>query len=146
MAGECRPHDATTGPVFHPESRLRSRVPGSGGAVTGESRWLAIDTGTDLASVAVGAPPGFDSSTQLTGQRAHAAAIVELVDRCLRPLGRKPGDLVGVVVGDGPGGFTGLRIGWEAAKGFARGAGRRRPGSPGPLPARPARRRAVGPV
>jgi tRNA threonylcarbamoyladenosine biosynthesis protein TsaB len=82
-------------------------------------RWLAIDTGTDLASVAVGIPPGFESTTQLTGQRAHAAAIVTLVDRCLQPLGIRPADLGGVIVGDGPGGFTGLRIGWAAAKGIA---------------------------
>jgi len=86
-------------------------------------RWLAIDTGTDLASVAVGTPPRFESVTQLAGQRAHAAAIVELVDRCLHPLGLRPNDLAGIVVGDGPGGFTGLRIGWAAAKGIAQERG-----------------------
>jgi len=86
-------------------------------------RWLALDTGTDLASVAVGTPPLFESVTQLVGQRAHAAAIVDLVDRCLRPLALRPGELVGVVVGDGPGGFTGRRIGWAAAKGIAQERG-----------------------
>lgn len=87
------------------------------------SRWLAIDTGTDLATVAVGTPPQSESVTQLVGQRAHAAAIVELVDRCLQPLGLRPADLTGIVVGDGPGGFTGLRIGWAAAKGIAQERG-----------------------
>jgi tRNA threonylcarbamoyladenosine biosynthesis protein TsaB len=86
-------------------------------------RWLAIDTGTDLASVAVGTPPLFESVTQLAGQRTLAAAIVELVDRCLHPLGLRPAEVAGIVVGDGPGGFTGLRIGWAAAKGIAQERG-----------------------
>ena len=83
------------------------------------ARWLAIETATDLASVAVGVPPASESLTQLAGPRAHAAAIVELVDRCLAPLGQRPRDLAGIVVADGPGGFTGLRIGWAAAKGLS---------------------------
>jgi tRNA threonylcarbamoyl adenosine modification protein YeaZ len=83
------------------------------------ARWLAIDTGTSLASIAVGVPPAFESATQLGGARAHAAAIIELIDRCLRALDQGPADLGGIVVGDGPGGFTGLRIGWAAAKGLA---------------------------
>lgn len=87
------------------------------------AHWLAIDTATDLASVAVGVPPFSESVTQLAGPRSHAAAIVELVDRCLGPLGLKPVDLAGIVVGDGPGGFTGLRIGWAAAKGLAQERG-----------------------
>lgn len=81
--------------------------------------WLAIDTATDLASVAVGTPPVCESVTQLAGQRVQAAAIVELVDRCLHPLGLRPADLAGIIIADGPGGFTGLRIGWAAAKGLA---------------------------
>ncbi len=86
-------------------------------------RWLAIDTATDLASAAVGVPPAFESVTQLVGPRSHAAAIIELVDRCLQPLSLRPADLAGVIVGDGPGGFTGLRIGWSAAKGLAQERG-----------------------
>lgn len=87
------------------------------------ARWLAIDTATELASVAVGVPPATESLTQLAGPRAHAAAIVELVDRCLGPLGLRPADLAGIVVSDGPGGFTGLRIGWAAAKGLSQERG-----------------------
>ena len=82
-------------------------------------RWLAIDTATDVASVALGTPPRGESVTLIASQRAHAAQIVELVDRCLVPLGLRPADLAGLVLGDGPGSFTGLRIGWAAAKGLA---------------------------
>jgi tRNA threonylcarbamoyladenosine biosynthesis protein TsaB len=66
----------------------------------------------------VGVPPGVESTTTLSGARVQASEIIELIDRCLAPLGLRPEDLAGVVVGDGPGSFTGLRIGWAAAKGL----------------------------
>jgi len=81
--------------------------------------WLALDTATELASVAVGVPPAAESVAVIAGARVHAAGLIELVDRCLAPLGLRPADLAGLVVGDGPGSFTGLRIGWAAAKGLA---------------------------
>ena len=108
--------------------------------------WLAIDTGTSLASIAVGVPPASDSVTQLGGTRAHAVAIIELVDRCLRPLGLGPADLAGVVVGDGPGGFTGLRIGWAAAKGLAQERGSPLLAIPSPLAAAAGAAAVVGAV
>ena len=64
-----------------------------------------------------------ESAATLSGTRVQAAEIIELVDRCLAPLGLRPGDLAGLVVGDGPGSFTGLRIGWAAAKGLAQERG-----------------------
>ena len=81
--------------------------------------WLAIDTATALASVAVGEPPDARSTTLLEGPRTHAGGIVELIDRTLGAAGIKAADLSGIVVSDGPGSFTGLRIGWAAAKGLA---------------------------
>ena len=81
--------------------------------------WLALDTATAAASVAVGPPPNTLSATLLTGPRSHAGGIVELIDRTLRAAGVTASDLAGIVVADGPGSFTGLRIGWAAAKGLA---------------------------
>lgn len=81
--------------------------------------WLAIDTATSIASVAVGTPPESVSATVLTGPRTHAGGIVELVDRTLKAAGVTVQALAGIVVSDGPGSFTGLRIGWAAAKGLA---------------------------
>jgi len=81
--------------------------------------WLAIDTATVIASVAVGEPPDARSSTLLEGPRTHASGIVELIDRTLRAGGTAIPGLAGIVVADGPGSFTGLRIGWAAAKGLA---------------------------
>src|SRR5438034_7507350 len=85
--------------------------------------WLAIDTATEIASVAAGRPPRADSGAQVQGARRHAAEIVRLVDFVLGRLGITPRDLEGIVLGDGPGSFTGLRIGWAAADGRAREAG-----------------------
>src|SRR6266487_792485 len=85
--------------------------------------WLGIDTATEIASVAAGRPPTAQSGAHVQGARRHAAEIIRLVDFALSRLGIRPGDLEGLVVGDGPGSFTGLRIGWAAAKGLAHEAG-----------------------
>jgi len=84
--------------------------------------WLAIDTATAIASVAVGGPTPA-AGAHVVGARRHAAEILRLVDFSLDRLGLKVRDLEGIVVGDGPGSFTGLRIGWAAAKGLAQEAG-----------------------
>lgn len=85
-------------------------------------RWLAIDTATDVASVAMGVPPRAEAGSFVRGARRHAAEIVGLVDYSFTQTGLRPGDLEGIVIADGPGSFTGLRIGWAAAKGFAQQA------------------------
>src|SRR6184192_4874001 len=85
--------------------------------------WLAIDTATEIASVAAGRPPAAQSGAHVQGARRHAAEIIRLVDFALSRLGIRPADLEGIVVGDGPGSFTGLRIGWAAAKGLAQEGG-----------------------
>lgn len=86
-------------------------------------RWLAIDTATGVASVAVGTPPVAESVTVIAGPRSQAAQIIELADRVLGAVGVRAADLAGVVVADGPGSFTGLRIGWAAAKGLVQERG-----------------------
>src|SRR5438034_8348230 len=85
--------------------------------------WLGLDTATEIASVAAGRPPVAQSGAHVQGARRHAAEIIRLVDFALSRLSIRPADLAGLVVGDGPGSFTGLRIGWAAAKGLAHEAG-----------------------
>src|SRR6185436_20526206 len=80
--------------------------------------WLAIDTATERASVAVGVPPGTAGSASITGARRHAAEIVRLIDHALTAARVPVAQLAGIAVSDGPGSFTGLRIGWSAAKGL----------------------------
>jgi len=84
---------------------------------------LAVDTATDIASVAVGRAAGALAGAHQQGARRHAAEIIRLVDFALSRAGVTPADLEAVVLGDGPGSFTGLRIGWAAVKGLVQEAG-----------------------
>jgi tRNA threonylcarbamoyladenosine biosynthesis protein TsaB len=77
--------------------------------------WLAIDTATDIASVAISAH-GLTAARSVGGARQHAAQIVRLIHDVLEEVKLSAGQICGVVVGDGPGSFTGLRIGWAAAR------------------------------
>ena len=81
--------------------------------------WLAIDTATDVASVAVGTAERPAAMQTIRGARQHAAQILPLVQQVLALAATQLDQLAGIVVGDGPGSFTGLRIGWAAAKGLA---------------------------
>ncbi len=81
--------------------------------------WLAIDTATDIASVAVGSAERVLATQSIRGARQHAAQIFPLIQQVLARAGLQLRQIGGVVVGDGPGSFTGLRIGWAAAKGLA---------------------------
>lgn len=81
---------------------------------------LAIDTATDIASVAVGRPGRSPvAARSMRGARQHAAQLLVLIQQVLADSGATLQDVTEIVVGDGPGSFTGLRIGWAAAKGLA---------------------------
>jgi len=81
------------------------------------ANWLAIDTATDIASVAVGTAER-TVARSLRGARQHAAQILALVHQVLALVPLRLEQIGGVVVGDGPGSFTGVRIAWAAAKGL----------------------------
>lgn len=84
---------------------------------------LAIDSATDLLSVAAGRQGEAPVIATALGAREHASAMLPLIDRVLGSLGAGPGDLELVAVSDGPGSFTGLRVGIAVAKALALGAG-----------------------
>ena len=81
--------------------------------------FLAIDTATDYGSVAVG-EPGDVAVELLFSRRRHAAVLMPAILEALRLAGGDLVDLTGIVVANGPGSFTGLRIGFSTAKGIQR--------------------------
>lgn len=82
--------------------------------------WLALETSGDRASVAVGLPGRLLGEAELAGTRQHAAALPGLIDQALDNAGGTAAEVEAVILADGPGGFTGLRIGAAVAKGLLR--------------------------
>jgi len=109
---------------------------------------LAFDTATEVATSAL-----VDGDEVLGERVSHARTLLEDVDALLRQGGAHPGDVAALVVGIGPGSFTGVRIGLATARGLAlaldlRGAGistlaALAAGAPGATPVVDARRREV---
>ncbi len=75
---------------------------------------LGIDTATDVRA-GVARDGAVVASDVFGDRRAHAEQLLPLVQRVLATAGATPSDLTGVVVGVGPGPFTGLRVGVAAA-------------------------------
>jgi tRNA threonylcarbamoyl adenosine modification protein YeaZ len=83
---------------------------------------LAIDTSGTRALVALGNPDGAVSAERRwTAGYRHGEELLARVDEMLTAEGVALADLTGIVVGTGPGAFTGLRVGLATAKALARG-------------------------
>jgi tRNA threonylcarbamoyladenosine biosynthesis protein TsaB len=85
---------------------------------------LAIDTCGPSGSVALGRLPGRDleilGQIELAG-RSYSTTLVAAVGELLRSEGTELRELGGIVVVNGPGSFTGVRVGLSAVKGLAEG-------------------------
>lgn len=86
---------------------------------------LAIDTATSQVVVAAGSPSGqiLGASSWAAGYR-HGEQLLPSIGRLLGELDLPRSRLDGIVVGTGPGAFTGLRVGLATAKGLAHALGR----------------------
>jgi tRNA threonylcarbamoyladenosine biosynthesis protein TsaB len=86
---------------------------------------LGIDTCGPSGSVALGRLPGRDleilGQIELAG-RSYSATLVAAVADLLRSAGTELRKLGGIVVVNGPGSFTGVRVGLSAVKGLAEGS------------------------
>ncbi len=82
-------------------------------------KYLAIETATPGASVAVVE----DGTTLATASRVdrvgHATFLVPAIDFCFDQVGWSPSDLDAVIVDIGPGLYTGIRVGLATAQGLA---------------------------
>ncbi|MFJ4850599.1 tRNA (adenosine(37)-N6)-threonylcarbamoyltransferase complex dimerization subunit type 1 TsaB [Streptomyces sp. NPDC088733] len=79
---------------------------------------LAFDTATPAVTVALhDGRRVLAESTEIDARR-HGELLMPAVDRVLREAGAEPADLTGLVVGVGPGPYTGLRVGLVTAAAF----------------------------
>lgn len=84
---------------------------------------LALDTATSRVVVARGGLDGAlaDQLEWAAGYR-HGETLLPAIERILGPAGGRA-SVAAIVVGTGPGAFTGLRVGIATAKGLAHGLG-----------------------
>ncbi|MFN8650465.1 MAG: tRNA (adenosine(37)-N6)-threonylcarbamoyltransferase complex dimerization subunit type 1 TsaB [Gemmatimonadales bacterium] len=82
--------------------------------------WLAIDTATDRASLALGMPGRVLARETIVGARNHASALLPALDACLARAGATREQIEGIALADGPGSFTGLRVSAALAKALVR--------------------------
>lgn len=85
---------------------------------------LAIDTSAGSSVAVVDRDAGVLAEWGERDTRRHAEVIGTLIEGALAEAGVAVTALSGVVVGMGPGPFTGLRVGIAAARAFALGIGR----------------------
>ena len=84
-----------------------------------EGMYLALDTSTPVGSVCVGVGSRVVARGVIHGQGSHSADLVPTIDRVLQEAGADLSELAGLVLGAGPGSFTGVRVAAATAKGLA---------------------------
>ncbi len=88
-----------------------------------EGYYLAFDTSTEVGSVAVSRGADVLAREFLVEQRAHAQNLIPTIAATLEEAGVERSELSGIVVGAGPGSFTGVRIAAATAKGLVHASG-----------------------
>jgi tRNA threonylcarbamoyladenosine biosynthesis protein TsaB len=84
---------------------------------------LALDTATDRASIALGVSGKEPLQETIGGARRHTAALLPAIQTLLQRAGLALSDITGVALSDGPGSFTGLRVGAALAKALVHARG-----------------------
>ena len=79
---------------------------------------LAIETSTEICSVAMSNNEACMAVVEDNRENSHAEKIVLFIDQILKESGLKMNELDAVCISEGPGSYTGLRIGVSSAKGL----------------------------
>ena len=86
---------------------------------------LSIDSSTPVAGITVSDGMQLLGEITLNTKNTHSEKLMPLVKHLLDELTLTVNDLDAIAVTQGPGSFTGLRIGMATAKGLAQGAGKK---------------------
>ncbi|MEN8373826.1 MAG: tRNA (adenosine(37)-N6)-threonylcarbamoyltransferase complex dimerization subunit type 1 TsaB [Gemmatimonadota bacterium] len=84
---------------------------------------LAIDTAAPVANLALGLGERLVAERSAAVDTSRSEALLPTLDAMFTSAGVTPGLLTGVVVGGGPGSYTGIRIAAAAAKGLTQALG-----------------------
>jgi tRNA threonylcarbamoyladenosine biosynthesis protein TsaB len=84
---------------------------------------LAFDTAGPLGSVAVASGADVLARGVMVRQAGHAAGLIPMIEETLKDAGVGREEVSGIVVGEGPGSFTGVRVAAATAKGLSRALG-----------------------
>ncbi|MHC1720510.1 MAG: tRNA (adenosine(37)-N6)-threonylcarbamoyltransferase complex dimerization subunit type 1 TsaB [Clostridiaceae bacterium] len=82
---------------------------------------LGIDTATESATCAVMDDDKLLGEIVFNYKKQHSVILMEMIDSLLKNLKLDINDMDGFAVSEGPGSFTGLRIGAAAIKGLSQG-------------------------
>ena len=88
-------------------------------AWSAEAMYLALDTSTPLGSVCLADGSRVIAESVIRGQGSHSADLIPAIEGVLQEAGADLSELAGLVVGAGPGSFTGVRVAASTAKGLA---------------------------
>ena len=82
-------------------------------------RILAIDTSNQTLTIAVNEEQRLLGEYTITVKRNHSLTLMPAIERLMQEVGLTPKELDRIVVAQGPGSYTGLRIGVTTAKTLA---------------------------
>ncbi|MEX0968305.1 MAG: tRNA (adenosine(37)-N6)-threonylcarbamoyltransferase complex dimerization subunit type 1 TsaB [Bacteroidia bacterium] len=80
---------------------------------------LHIETATDVCSVAISTDGTVEGAKTGEEPRMHSTHLTLFIQKLMQEIDMKPATLSAVSVSQGPGSYTGLRIGTSVAKGLA---------------------------
>ncbi len=80
---------------------------------------LALDTASTTASVAIAEDSRILIALQLNTGKTHSEQLLPMIDAALSLIKRDRNEIQAITMTQGPGSFTGLRIGFASAKGLA---------------------------
>ena len=92
----------------------------SKGSWSSRGVYLALDTSTRIGSVCVAVGTAVQARGILDKPAAHGSELVPKIREVLQRGGMELAELSGIIVGSGPGSFTGVRVAAATAKGLCR--------------------------